>query len=70
MRVKDYSPPLLLHCSYSGLVISHLYDLSILSLQMRALGGLLKYLDKHRVGVELEDEAVKVPILALTVFSL
>ncbi|XP_014674149.1 PREDICTED: mutS protein homolog 5-like [Priapulus caudatus] len=37
---------------------------------VKAAGGLLKYLDKMRVGVQLEDNAVKVPVLALKFFSL
>ena len=34
------------------------------------MGGLLKYLDKNRVGVELEDAEMRVPVLALKLFSL
>ena len=37
---------------------------------VRALGVLLKYVDKRRLGVELEDSTVHVPILALRHFSL
>eukprot|EP00794_Sanderia_malayensis_P008159 gene8159-9032_t len=37
---------------------------------VRATGALLKYLDKNRVGVELEDPGTNVPILALKSFSL
>ena len=41
------------------------------SVQMvRALGGLLKFIDQRRLGVELEDRAVQVPILALKHFTL
>ncbi|XP_043939171.1 mutS protein homolog 5 [Protopterus annectens] len=32
--------------------------------QVRALGGLLKFLERRRVGVELEDNSVGVPIFA------
>ena len=37
---------------------------------VRALGVLLKYVDKRRLGVELEEHVVRVPILALRYFSL
>lgn len=37
---------------------------------VRALGVLLKYIDKRRLGVELEDQGIRVPILALRHFSL
>ena len=37
---------------------------------VRALGVLLKYIDKRRLGVELEEQGVRVPILALRHFSL
>ncbi|XP_041043289.1 mutS protein homolog 5 [Carcharodon carcharias] len=37
---------------------------------LRALGGLLKFLERRRVGVELEDPSVSVPILALRKFAL
>ena len=37
---------------------------------MRAVGGLLKLLDKKRAGVELEDVDVQVPVLTLRTFSL
>ena len=37
---------------------------------VRALGVLLKYVDKRRLGVELEERGVRVPILALRHFSL
>ncbi|KAI8509951.1 MutS protein msh5 [Branchiostoma belcheri] len=36
---------------------------------VRATGALLKYLDKNRVGVELEDADVRTPVLALKTFS-
>ncbi|KYO19006.1 mutS protein-like protein 5 [Alligator mississippiensis] len=39
-------------------------------LMVRALGGLLKFLDRRRVGVELEDSTVGVPILAFKKFVL
>ncbi|KFV69572.1 MutS protein 5, partial [Dryobates pubescens] len=39
-------------------------------LMIRALGGLLKFLDRKRVGVELEDTSVAVPILAFKKFLL
>ncbi|KXJ15947.1 MutS protein-like 5 [Exaiptasia diaphana] len=37
---------------------------------VRSAGALLKYLEKKRFGLELEDPDVPVPILALKVFSL
>ncbi|XP_043543378.1 mutS protein homolog 5 [Chiloscyllium plagiosum] len=37
---------------------------------LRALGGLLKFLERRRIGVELEDPNVSVPILALRKFAL
>lgn len=39
-------------------------------LVIRALGGLLKFLDKRRVGIELEDHNVAVPVLAFKKFVL
>ncbi|XP_064626771.1 mutS protein homolog 5-like [Lineus longissimus] len=36
---------------------------------VRAIGALLKYLDKKRVGIELEDANACIPILGLQVFS-
>uniref|UniRef100_A0A8C3NPB8 MutS protein homolog 5 n=1 Tax=Geospiza parvula TaxID=87175 RepID=A0A8C3NPB8_GEOPR len=39
-------------------------------LMIRALGGLLKFLDRRRVGVELEDSSIAVPILAFKKFVL
>ncbi|XP_070595843.1 mutS protein homolog 5 [Erythrolamprus reginae] len=39
-------------------------------LALRALGGLLKFLDRRRPGVELEDSHVVVPILAFKKFVL
>uniref|UniRef100_A0A8B9FBI3 MutS protein homolog 5 n=1 Tax=Amazona collaria TaxID=241587 RepID=A0A8B9FBI3_9PSIT len=40
------------------------------SLMIRALGGLLKFLDRRRVGVELEESSTAVPILAFKKFVL
>ncbi|KAL5016536.1 hypothetical protein ScPMuIL_006125 [Solemya velum] len=37
---------------------------------VRAAGGLLKYLEKMRVGIELEESNVRVPVLNLKIFSL
>ncbi|VDI65653.1 DNA mismatch repair protein MSH5 [Mytilus galloprovincialis] len=37
---------------------------------IRATGGLLKYLEKMRVGIELEDTDVRVPILDIKTFTL
>ncbi|XP_038048492.1 mutS protein homolog 5-like isoform X2 [Patiria miniata] len=37
---------------------------------VRAVGGLLKYLEKRRVGVELEGYNVRVPVLSIRMFSL
>ncbi|KFP70259.1 MutS protein 5, partial [Acanthisitta chloris] len=39
-------------------------------LMIQALGGLLKFLDRRRVGVELEDSSIAVPILAFKSFVL
>ncbi|KFV20075.1 MutS protein 5, partial [Tauraco erythrolophus] len=39
-------------------------------LMIRALGGLLKFLDRRRVGVELEESTIVVPILAFKKFVL
>ncbi|XP_035177322.1 mutS protein homolog 5 [Oxyura jamaicensis] len=39
-------------------------------LVIRALGGLLKFLDRRRVGIELEESSVVVPILAFKKFVL
>ena len=38
--------------------------------QVRSVGGLLKYIERKRLGVELEEEEVKVPIIAVKYFSL
>ncbi|XP_078354214.1 mutS protein homolog 5-like isoform X2 [Oculina patagonica] len=37
---------------------------------VRSAGALIKYIDKKRIGVEMEDPDVRVPILGLKVFSL
>ncbi|XP_039624720.1 mutS protein homolog 5 [Polypterus senegalus] len=37
---------------------------------MRALGGLLKFLNKRRMGLELEDSSTGIPILAIKRFML
>uniref|UniRef100_W5K140 MutS protein homolog 5 n=1 Tax=Astyanax mexicanus TaxID=7994 RepID=W5K140_ASTMX len=39
-------------------------------LMLRSIGGLLKCLDRRRVGVELEDSSVGVPILQLLTYTL
>ena len=39
-------------------------------MQVRAVGGLLKYMEKMRVGIELEEAGVRVPILGVKVFTL
>ena len=36
---------------------------------MKAIGGLLKYLDQARVGIELEDSSIRVPVLGFYVFT-
>ena len=48
---------------------THTHTLFHLS-QVRSLGVLLKYVDKKRLGVELEDSGTRVPILAIQTFSL
>ena len=40
------------------------------SMQVRAIGGLYKYLERNRVGVELEDNLTSVPILGFRSFVL
>uniref|UniRef100_A0A3Q2XU02 MutS protein homolog 5 n=1 Tax=Hippocampus comes TaxID=109280 RepID=A0A3Q2XU02_HIPCM len=47
----------------SPLMVSQLLTLHTSLLSLRALGALLKCLDRRRVGVELEDSSVAVPIL-------
>ncbi|XP_022366466.1 mutS protein homolog 5 isoform X3 [Enhydra lutris kenyoni] len=42
----------------------------LIPFQVRALGGLLKFLDRRRIGVELEDYNVSVPILGFKKFVL
>ena len=42
----------------------------ILCLQVRSLGALLKYLEKKRVGIELDDAGTRVPILTIKKFTL
>ncbi|XP_048763209.2 mutS protein homolog 5-like [Ostrea edulis] len=37
---------------------------------IRATGGLLKFLEKRRIGIELEDASVKVPVMDLKVITL
>ncbi|GAB1600156.1 mutS protein homolog 5 [Argonauta hians] len=37
---------------------------------VRAAGGLVKYLEKNRIGIELEDINVRVPFVNIQVFSL
>ncbi|XP_071405160.1 mutS protein homolog 5-like isoform X1 [Pithys albifrons albifrons] len=39
-------------------------------LMVQTLGGLLKFLDRRRVGVEFEDSSIAVPILAIKKFLL
>jgi len=39
-------------------------------LQVRAVGGLVKFLEKNRIGVELEEAGTRIPIIALKVFTL
>ena len=47
------------------------WDVSLLYFtQVRSAGALIKYIDKKRIGVEMEDPDVRVPILGLKVFSL
>lgn len=55
--------------SERSLFLSSLVPFDSLNM-VRALGGLLKLLEKRRVGVELEDADVRVPILSLHLFSL
>ncbi|XP_018416134.1 PREDICTED: mutS protein homolog 5 [Nanorana parkeri] len=39
-------------------------------LMICALGGLLKFIDRHRIGVQLEDSSVGVPVLSLRKYVL
>jgi len=39
-------------------------------IQVRAVGGLVKFLETHRVGVELEEAGTRIPIIALKIFTL
>ena len=50
-------------------LVSSLVQLDCVNM-VRAMGVLLKYVDKRRLGVELEDRTVRVPILALKHFTL
>jgi len=50
-------------------LVSSLVQLDYVNM-VRAMGVLLKYVDKRRLGVELEDRTVRVPILALKHFTL
>ena len=45
-------------------------SLLLFLMQVRSLGALLRYLEKKRVGVELEDVSMRVPVLALRRFTL
>ncbi|RUS88484.1 hypothetical protein EGW08_003742, partial [Elysia chlorotica] len=51
-----------------------MYLSSVLSMDqvnmVRAIGGLHKYLEKNRVGVELEDNLTSIPILGFRTFTL
>ncbi len=42
----------------------------IVHMQVRSLGAVLKYLNKKRVGIELEEMGTKVPILCVRRFTL
>lgn len=53
-----------------GMVTILFENLVFIYLQIRATGGLLKYLEKMRVGVELEDASVRVPVMDLKVVTL
>lgn len=45
-------------------------NVCVFVLQLRAVGALLKCLDRRRVGVELEDSSVGVPILQFHAYTL
>jgi hypothetical protein len=38
--------------------------------QVRAAGALIKFLEKQRVGIELEDATAKIPVLTVRLFTL
>uniref|UniRef100_T1ITD3 DNA mismatch repair proteins mutS family domain-containing protein n=1 Tax=Strigamia maritima TaxID=126957 RepID=T1ITD3_STRMM len=52
-----------------AIFISSLVNFQCISM-VRALGGLLRYIDKHRIGVQLEERGIRVPIIAINSFSL
>ena len=54
-------------CGINSLYLGQIF---YMYLQIRATGGLLKFLEKMRVGIELEDTDVRVPILDMKTFSL
>jgi hypothetical protein len=41
-----------------------------LAVQIRAAGALIKFLEKQRIGIELEDDKTKVPVLTVRLFML
>lgn len=53
-----------------GMVTISFENLMSNYLQIRATGGLLKYLEKMRIGIELEDASVRVPVMDLKVVTL
>ncbi|XP_075868893.1 mutS protein homolog 5 [Nelusetta ayraudi] len=69
---------LLAHLPFLPASISEREKMSYLSscisfdshLMLRALGALLKCLDRRRVGVELEDSSVRIPILQFNAYTL
>ncbi|XP_022236846.1 mutS protein homolog 5-like [Limulus polyphemus] len=49
--------------------LSSLLDFTNVSM-VRATGGLLKFLEKNRIGIQLESEDSRIPILGLSSFTL
>ena len=49
--------------------VGKLVSVSLILHQVKAVGGLLKYLEQARVGVELEHSSVHVPVLGLQAFT-
>lgn len=45
-------------------------NISIYEYQIRAMGGLLKYLEKMRIGIELEEAEAHLPVLDVNIVTL
>ena len=49
--------------------VMHCYAICVVN-KIRAAGGLIKFLEKERIGFELEETGVRIPILAVKLFTL